>query len=543
MKKFCIFLANLIILIAFMLPVMSDAATIAVGGADIAGLDNIYKTYDGYLNDVRLKVAESVKKSQDNAIELEEYMEKDYIGADNKYTLTGNILSGVMIDGIDVSGMTYMEACEKVNAYLNDLALRNIVLQSVDGKSSTYRACDFGMAFDNREIIKEALHYGKSGNIIAQYKNISDLKHNKKVFNVSLSFDRDKVIDAVALQGTLYNVDAVNATISRKSGQFEITEGQTGLTVNVNSSVNEVMNKLASWNKKDSVINLVVDISQPAGTKESLSQVKDLLGTYTTSFSTSSADRSGNVRNGCKHINGTILMPGEQFSAYETVSPFTEQNGYFMAGSYMNGMVVDSLGGGICQVSSTLYNAVIRAELQVDERSPHSLIVTYVDLSSDAAIAGTYKDFKFTNSTDSPIYIEGYTTDEKKITFNIFGHETRPENRKISFESVETSKTEPEVEKIIADPSQPVGFISTQSAHIGYTGELWKIVTVDGKETERIKINRSTYNPSPRTATVGTKADNPEFSAAMQVAIDSGSIDTCKATIAQLKAAAEGVSQ
>lgn len=102
---------------------------------------------------------------------------------------------------------------------------------------------------------------------------------------------------------------------------------------------------------------------------------------------------------------------------YETVAPFTAENGYAMAGSYLNGEVVDSMGGGICQVSTTLYNAVLRAELEVVERSPHSMTVHYVELSEDAAIAGTYKDFKFKNSTDYPIYIEGYTTSVKKITF------------------------------------------------------------------------------------------------------------------------------
>lgn len=543
MKKVCLFILNLIIMTALLLPVSSGAATIAIGGANIADLENMYKTCDVFEDALKSEteaLKSSNKKQESYSPEVEEYVEKNYIVKENDSDLKGKILQGIMIDDIDVSDMTYSEACDKVNEYLNEVALKNIILESVEGKSSTYRACDLGMSVGNSDVVKDAFLYGKSGNIISQYKNISDLKHTKKVFNIEPSFDREKVIDAVTLQGTLFNVEAVNATISRKSGQFEITDGQTGLEVNVNASVNEVMNKLASWSKENETISLKVDISQPEGTKETLAKVTDLLGTYTTSFSSSGPDRSGNVRNGCKHINGTILMPGEQFSAYGTVSPFTEENGYFMAGSYLNGMVVDSLGGGICQVSSTLYNAVLRAELQVDERSPHSLIVTYVDLSSDAAIAGTYKDFKFTNSTDSPIYIEGYTTDDKKITFNVFGHETRPSNRKITFESVETSKTEPDTENIIADPSQPVGFISTQSAHIGYTGELWKIVTVDGKETDRVKVNRSTYNPSPRTATVGIKADNPEFTQAMQNAIASGSIDTCKQTIAQLKAAAAG---
>ena len=149
-------------------------------------------------------------------------------------------------------------------------------------------------------------------------------------------------------------------------------------------SIQEYLNN--EWDKENAMIDLVAETTQPRGTKEELSMVKDVLGTFTTSFSSSGYNRSGNVRNGCAKINGTLLYPGDTFSTYETVSPFTEANGYYEAGSYLNGLVIDSLGGGICQVSTTLYNAVLLAELEVTERFNHSMIVTYVDPSADAAI-------------------------------------------------------------------------------------------------------------------------------------------------------------
>ena len=183
---------------------------------------------------------------------------------------------------------------------------------------------------------------------------------------------------------------------------------------------------------------------------------------------------------------------------------------------------------------------MLRAELQVDERYNHSMIVTYVDLSSDAAIAGTAKDFKFTNNLENPIYIEGYTTDSKEVYFTIYGVETRPQNRTVSFESVEISKTEPEGVSIVADSSQPVGSISSQSAHTGYVGELWKVVKVDGVETERKQINKSTYKMTPKTVTVGTKADDAAISEMVRAAIATGDLDTVKATISNLQAAAAG---
>ena len=107
--------------------------------------------------------------------------------------------------------------------------------------------------------------------------------------------------------------------------------------------------------------------------------------------------------------------------------------------------MVDSLGGGICQVSTTLYNAGLRAELEVVERSNHAMSVTYVEPADDAAIAGTYKDLKFKNTLDEPVYIEGVTSG-KQVTFTIYGQETRPANRTLTFESVTLSTTEPGVQ-------------------------------------------------------------------------------------------------
>ena len=141
-------------------------------------------------------------------------------------------------------------------------------------------------------------------------------------------------------------------------------------------------------------------------------------------------------------INGTVLYPGEEFSVGQTIGPLTAAGGYELAGAYENGQTVQSYGGGVCQVSTTLYNAVLKAELEVTQRSNHSMIVTYVKPSMDAAIAGDYKDLKFVNNLDAPIYIEGYTVG-KDIYFNIYGQETRPSNRKVTYESEVVSEEDP----------------------------------------------------------------------------------------------------
>ena len=451
---------------------------------------------------------------------------------------TATINRGVYADDIDLSGLTYHEAKSKVEEYVTVLRDKQITLKSINDHQTTVSACDLGIKWSNSELLVEAIGLGKSGNIIARYKANKDLENEHKVYDVNLVADKAYVNNVVQTESDACGSDAKDATMTRENGAFVIIDGQAGYGIDVEQSVSKVMSELSNWNKESMEIDLVSGMIEPKGTAEELSKIKDKLGTFTTSFSSSGKERSGNVRNGTKLLNGKLMYPGEQLSVYEAVSPFTEENGYFLAGSYSNGLVVESLGGGICQVSSTLYNAVIRAELQVDERSNHSMIVTYVDMSADAAISGTYKDFKFTNNLENPIFIEGYTTDDKQVVFNIYGVETRPANRTLAFESVELEKTEPEGEKIVADPESPVGSINVQSAHTGYRGEYWKIIKIDGVETERVRLNRSTYQATPKTAAVGTKADDALITQAIQAAIDSGSIDTVKETIAQLQAAA-----
>lgn len=452
--------------------------------------------------------------------------------------LSGTILEGIYVDKVDISGLTYDQAISKIKEYVNSLNDGEVTLKCGETNEKVVSAGDLGITWNDTGVIADALSLGKTGNIVERYKEKKDLQYEKKVYDLKLIYDYEAIRSIVEEQADLYNIEPVSGNIVRENGEFKIDPGTAGVVVDVESSVRKIATEMSSYTGDSMTIALDIAESNPRGSSDDLSMVKDLLGSFTTSFSSSGSDRSGNVRNGTSLVNGTLLYPGEQFSMYKTVSPFTEENGYFMAGSYLNGMVVESLGGGICQVSSTLYNAVIRAELQVDERYNHSMIVTYVQMSSDAAISGTSKDFKFTNSLDYPIYIEGYTTDDKKVVFNIYGVETRPTNRTIEFESVELSKTEPEGEKIVTDSSQPLGYVSTQSPHIGYTGELYKIVKVDGVETERIRLNKSNYQASPRTATVGTATDNPAALAALQTAIATGSIDYVKSTISSLNSAA-----
>lgn len=429
------------------------------------------------------------------------------------------ILKGVSIDKLDVSGMTREEALAALESYEKNLGGQSIKLGIGDNVIEA-KLSELGVTFDNEDLVDEAIGVGHVGNIVKRYKDQKDLQHSGKTFPLSWQTNEDTVRTYVENNCTKYDKKAQNASLTRENGAFNFVAGTEGLELNVDSAVRTISDYLEnSWTSDNTeVLNLETQVTEPEGSAEELANIKDLLGSFTTSFSTSGSNRCKNVSSGASHINGTVLYPGEEFSAYETVSPFTEANGYAMAGSYLNGEVVDSMGGGICQVSTTLYNAVLRAELNVTERSPHSMTVHYVDLSEDAAIAGTYKDFKFVNSTEYPIYIEGYTTSDKKITFNIYGKETRDKNRTISFESQMVSET-PATTILQEDAGQGIGYKAVSSkGSSGYVAELYKIVKVNGVETDRIKVNKSTYKGTNRVVTYGTAGD-PTLSENLRAAI------------------------
>lgn len=448
--------------------------------------------------------------------------------------------NGIYMGSINAAGKTVEEVTAEVEEYVEGLKDKTITLSVFDNKVDVSGE-EFGISCTNLDVLTEALEYGTKGNIIERYKALKDLENQPIEYNIDLSVDEEKLRNVVVEKCEVFNQEAEDATLEKTSSGFNVKEGKDGIVVNEEETIKKLKEFItAEWKGENAEFEVSVQVEKPRGDAEQLAKVKDVLGTFSTSYSSSGSSRSANVANGTKLINGTLLYPGDSFSTYETISPFTEANGYYLAGSYLNGKVVESFGGGICQVSSTLYNAVLRAELQVDERHNHSMIVNYVDRSADAAIAGTAKDFKFTNNTDYPIYIEGYTAN-KNVYFNVYGCETRDTvNRKVSFESVTVSTTEPGAPQLVADGGQGVGYVKvTQSAHTGYVAELYKVVTENGTEVSRERVNKSTYQMSPQFVTVGTASADPNAVAAINSAIATGDLNTVKSVAAAYSGVAD----
>jgi len=456
----------------------------------------------------------------------------------------GTIKKGIYAGEIDLSGMSAAEAEQVVLAYVEGLRDTEITLLAAADKAVVVTAGELGISWANPELIDEALKVGVYGNVIERYKRLKDLEKENLVYPIQVAFDLQAISDILIQRCTPYDVKAVAFDLVRENDKFRIIEGRTGYLVDVETSIDKINHYLTEeWNRQACTIALDVKMETPKGSVEELSQVKDILGSFTTSYTSSAYNRSANVENGCKLVNGALVYPGEEFSIYERVAPFTAGNGYYMAGSYLNGKVVDSLGGGICQVSTTLYNAVLLAELDVTERYNHSMIVTYVEPSADAAISESAgKDFKFVNNLQYPVYIEGYVQN-KHITFNIYGRETRSSNREVRYESKILEVNYPPSDMIYADGSKQLGYLVADSAHIGYKAQLWKVVLENGKEVSRTQVNSSSYKMVPRSATVGTATENPEDYEEIMAAIGTGNLDHVKDVIALLIAPVEGNSE
>ena len=446
------------------------------------------------------------------------------------------ICEHVFIDTVNVSGMNEKEAKAAIKEKLNEYKAMKLTLIADEAKfEATLDELGFKMK-DTDKLVKEALSYGKEGGVWKRYSVIKELSADSPFEMESVYLVDAKEVEKVVAQ-KMPELDnaAKNATITRANGAFVITDETKGVAVDAAKSAEVIETYLNDkWSKQSGKsIELVTKIDEPKITRADLENVKDLLGTYTTVCGTGGG-RVQNIMTGAKHINGAVLMPGDEYSANAAMEPYTIENGFAEAGSYENGKVVQSMGGGICQVSSTLYNAVILSELEIVERAAHSMLVSYVEPSMDAAIAGDFKDLKFKNNTEFPIYIEGYVSGGK-ITFNVYGKETRPASRKVAFVSEVVSST-PAGEKFMAS-GDPVGTIKKASS--GYTGmkaKLWKIVYENGVEVSRKVVNNSTYAASAAVFHVGTATDNPQAAAIVGNAIPSNNRATIQAAVAQAQA-------
>lgn len=411
---------------------------------------------------------------------------------------------GISTDGESLAGKTWEDALHTAEEKVKKQADVSVVL-NVEDKQAETTAGELGIHWSNQDEAEKELKSYIGGSLIRQYMNQKDLEKTPVDIQVQTAADPDKIREFVDTHCDGVLTQPQDASIRRENGAFVITESVLGKVVDADATASALNTAFEGMKDAGDAISVkaVITEKQPAITSDDLKTISDVLGTCTTDFSSSGAARSTNLAVGAGKINGRVLMPGEVISGYECLQPFTLENGYKTAAAYENGQVVDSIGGGVCQIATTLYDAALQAEMEIVQRQNHSMIVTYVKPSMDAAIAGTYKDIKIKNNYSTPVYIEGYTSG-KKLTFTLYGKETRPSDRQVEYVSETVGTTDPGEPQLITDNSlAPGARVKVQSAHTGYKSRLWKVVTVGGVEQERTLLNEDTYNASKAIYRVG----------------------------------------
>ena len=307
------------------------------------------------------------------------------------------------------------------------------------------------------------------------------------------AIDIDKIAAEAIGEGT-------SATVDKTDGKTIISEKP-----GVQFDVEEARSIIGDGSAESYTIPATVTPAKV--TAEDLKEVlfRDTLAQTSTNLDESNVPRTNNVRLASASINGTILNPGDEFSYNGVVGERTEARGYKPAGAYVNGQVVDEFGGGVCQPSSTLYMAVLRADLEVTERHNHSFTVAYTPLGEDATVDYGNLDFRFKNDTDYPIKIVAEQTNGQMI-MTIIGTKTTDKTVKTRTDVLATYTPET-VEK--KDNSMKVGQTRVETTPItGYSTRTYKIITENGETTEEM-ANSSNYVKRDKVVYVGTIQPTP----------------------------------
>lgn len=293
-----------------------------------------------------------------------------------------------------------------------------------------------------------------------------------------------------------YKVENNNLVLTPHSVGRDIDKGK----------LEEIIKDLDQTEEQEHV--LPVSIVMPSVTSDMATSMifKDELASAVTSFGTGTVNgqnRKFNMQLAVKNINQLILLPGEEFSFNRVVGPRDVEHGYKTAHVYIRGRIEDGIGGGICQVSTTMYNAVLTADLEVAERKNHSFTVGYVPLGQDATAFYGGTDFRFVNSTKWPIKLLSNVSGNK-IHFSIMGTNENP-GKTVVISNKILSKT-PHTIQTTEDPTLPVGTEKeTQEGLDGYVVETYKTIKIDGKVISQKKLHTSKYNPCTQMLVVGTK--------------------------------------
>ena len=399
--------------------------------------------------------------------------------------------AGTTVEGVDVSGMTLGEALsyweERVEPGYSG---RTVTLSS----GASFSAAELGYSSDYASVLTNAWSAGRSGSLEERYEAISSRSHQPVSYSVSRTLYTPEAVGACAgAVAEQVNRPAQNARIESfdtSTYQFTFTEESAGSELDTRKLAGDIARALDAGG---GTVELAINEVQPTVKKADIASSYGLITSAVTNASSSSTNRLNNIRLALSLINGTCLGPGETFSFNDTVGKRTTERGFKVATAYSGGEVTEEVGGGICQVSTTLFNAAVKADLEIVERHNHSLTVSYVDLGKDASVNWSSQDLRFKNTSGDNIYICCFLDDSKRVRVGIFG-KLLPNGESITVEGVTTGTISYET---IMQPSLNIAPGTTQvkqNGRNGYTAEAYKIRwDANGNQISRELLCKSTY--------------------------------------------------
>ena len=418
----------------------------------------------------------------------------------------------VYIEDLAVGGLTKEEAKAKLEQNISDeLSKQQIVFTNGD-VSKAFPLTDLGMAYNIDETIDAAFKVGHDEHFIKRYQIAQNGMSEAKAFYLTGTIDKTKIAEQLSACSELFYKAPVNATLDRVNRKFVTTKEVNGATLDVEATTQKVVQTIESMmdNTDETLtVEVVTQVVLPECTEAELAQAQTLLSSFSTSYNNADLNRNTNLKVASDKITSMIL-PDEIFYLSNQLEPFTVAEGYKNAGTIVNGKIEDSLGGGICQVASTLYNAVLLTELEVVYRQNHSLAVSYVPLGRDATYNTGTIDFKFKNNSDYPIFIEGYC-ENNEVIVNIYGHQSLKSDYKVKFESVVTEVIPAPETKYEDDPSLVKGKeIVEVRALDGKRVSLYKLYYQGNQLVDKVLVNTSYYRPRAAVIKRGIKEDFTE---------------------------------
>lgn len=418
------------------------------------------------------------------------------VGAASALSNGDTIYKGVRIAGIDVGGMTVDQAKNTIQPKAASMLAKKITL-NCNETETTASIAELGAKVDIEKPVQEAYKIGREGNILKRIVDVMMLWKEPVDIGLDYAFNKDQTIKYLTALALKVDSAPRDASIKISGGTIHIIPDKTGVRLDVQKSAERILAALDEGAKQ---ISLVTVTAQPSVKADELKKINGMLASYSTRFKPSQKDRSYNLKLACKAIDGHVLKPGEVFSYNKVVGPREKKYGFRDAPIFVNGGVEDGTGGGICQVSTTLYNAALLSNLKIVRRAPHSRPVAYAPIGRDATVAYPSIDLRFQNTTKAPIYISARIVGNT-VNVSLYGMKTP--GISVSLESDGHQVIKPGEKRMPVSNLPPGKTTVKEPGRAGHKISIYRIVKQNGKILRRELVSNTYYRPEDRVILVG----------------------------------------